>query len=43
MAKLFGKSGPVLGVDVGSSSVKVVQVKSAGKGLVLEKIGIVDY
>ena len=40
MAKLFGKSGPVLGVDVGSSSVKVVQVKSAGKGLVLEKIGI---
>ena len=40
MAKLFGKAGPVLGVDIGSNSVKVVQVKTTNKGLVLEKLGI---
>ena len=40
MASWFSKSGPVLGVDVGSSSVKVVQVKFTGKNIAIEKIGI---
>ncbi len=38
---LFGKIGPVIGVDVGSNSVKVVQMKTTTKGLALEKIAIV--
>jgi type IV pilus assembly protein PilM len=38
---LFGKVGPVIGVDVGTNSVKVVQMKTTAKGLVLERIAIV--
>lgn len=38
---LFGKAGPVIGVDIGSNSVKVVQMKATAKGLSLEKIAIV--
>ena len=40
MLKWFGKSSSILGVDIGTSSVKVVQIKVSGKRLILEKVGI---
>ncbi len=39
MLKLFGKKGSVLGVDLGTSSVKVVQASTSGKKVVIERVG----
>jgi len=36
------KKNPIVGLDLGSSSVKLVQLKESGKGLQLVKLGIVS-
>ena len=37
---LFGKGKEIIGLDIGSSSIKVVKLKGSGKNFQLEKFGI---
>ncbi len=39
MLKFLSKKSAILGVDIGTSSVKVVQARTSGKKVVLEKVG----
>ena len=36
----FGKSKPLVGLDIGSSSIKAVELQRAGKALELSRLGI---